>query len=57
MMIVIGGTGRIAAEVTAGVQHQAARSGRPLDRSKMYTVRYRTYLMQRELRAGAEVFR
>jgi hypothetical protein len=57
MMIVIGGTGLVAADVTARIRHHGALSDRPLDRSKVYTVRYRTYLMQRELRAGDEVFR
>ena len=57
MMIVIGGTGLVAAEVTAGVRHHGALSGQPLDRFKMYTVRYRTYWMQRERRAEDEVFR
>ncbi|WP_179222005.1 hypothetical protein [Inquilinus limosus] len=57
MMIVIGETGCVAATVTAGGRHRAARSGRALDRPEMYTVRYRTHLMQREPRAGDEVFR
>lgn len=57
MMIVIGETGLVAAEAKAGVRYRAARSGRPLDLSEMYTVRYRTYQMQREPRAGDGSFR
>ncbi|MGK9236264.1 hypothetical protein KXS07_30875 [Inquilinus limosus] len=52
MMIAIGKTGLVAAEAKAGVRRRAARSDRPLDLSKLYTVRYRTYLMQRGLRTG-----
>lgn len=57
MMITTGGTGLVAAEVTAGVRRDGALSGQPLDRFKMYTVRYRTYWRQRERRAEDEVFR
>lgn len=54
MIIVIDETGLIVAAVNAGIRHHDARSGQALDRPKMYTVRYRTYLMQRELRTGDE---
>jgi hypothetical protein len=57
MINVIGETGLIAAEVNAGIRRNAARSGQPLDPDEMYTVRYRTYLMQRRLRTGDEGFR
>ncbi len=52
MMIVIGETSLVTAVAEAGAWHRAARSGRPLDLSKMYTVRYRTYVMQRGPRTG-----
>lgn len=52
MTIAMRGTGLIAAELTA-----STRSGRVLDRSEIYTVRYRTYLIQHEPRAGDEGFR
>ena len=57
MIIVIGETGLIAAEVNAGIRRDGARSGQPLDPHELYTVRYRTYPMQRELRTGDEGFR
>jgi hypothetical protein len=57
MIIVIGETGLIAAEVNAGIRRDAARSGQPLDPHELYTVRYRTHSMWRELRTGDEGFR